>query len=308
MENEPHRLLIVDDDKAIWQTFSRTLTREGYECRWAANVAEARQIVASQTFDLVLLDIVMPGESGLAFGRYLRETSPGMPVVYVTGLSSMETAREALSMDIYGYIVKPVDRSQILISVANALKRKELETKQKAYRQHLELEVQKRTKDLVASNVALKNKEALLSIKAEEQEQLNNALTVLLKKQKEDRTAVEAQMLFNVHKIIKPYLDKLKACRLSEQQLNYVEMIENGIDDIVSSFSKSLSAISQYLTPSEYQVADLIRQGKSTKEISALLNLSDNTIMTHRYKIRTKLGLKNSKQNLRSYLSTFSNQ
>jgi len=154
----------------------------------------------------------------------------------------------------------------------------------------------------------LKNNEHQLALKAAELEQLNSALSVLLKKHQEDRAAMEANVLANVQKSIIPYLEKLKRGRLSERQRHHVEMVDTGVRRIVSPFAKSLSSVGRHLTPGEFQVADLIRQGKSTKEISNLLHLSENTIMTHRYRIRTKLGLKNNKQNLRNYLSTLSKQ
>ena len=297
-------ILIVDDESAVWQLYNRTLAGEGYDCHWASSAGEAREMLSRRSFDLVLCDIVMPGGSGFDLCRHINTAYPDLPVIIVTGLGGMETAREALTMDIYGYIVKPVDRGQVLISVANALKRKALETRQRRYHQNLEEEAHDRKKELVWSHEALKSKEVLIAKKADELEALNNALKVLLKKQQEDRAVLEEQMQANVFKTIKPYLEKLKACRLSNRQLRYVEMIEAGIDQIVSPFAKNYSTASLYLTPSEFQVADLIRHGKSTKEIAALLNLSENTIISHRYKIRTKLGLKNSKQNLRAYLNT----
>ena len=302
------KILIVDDQQAEWRVFNRMLSREGYLCHWAPNAAEARQMISQQYFDLVLCDIVMPGESGIDLCRHIRGTQPEMPVIFVTGISGMETAREAMEMDVYGYIVKPVDRAQMLISVANAIKRSGLEEQRRRHLRQLEEEIKRRTKELVASNEELKRKETLLKQKADELVELNSALNVLLKKKEEDRAVLEAQMIANVHKTIVPYLDKLKTCRLTDQQMDYVEMIDTGIRRIMSPFSRRLSTISQHLTPGEFQIASLIRQGSSTKEISSLLNLSENTIMTHRYNIRSKLGLKKSKKNLRAYLNSLSNQ
>lgn len=314
MESLPTRkasetaILIVDDEPAMWQVFSRTLHRHGYDCHWASSAHEARVLLSRRDFDLVLCDIVMPGESGLDLSRYIRATRSHLPVIIVTGIDSLEIAHEALSLDIYGYMVKPVDRTQLLISVANALRRRELEDRAELQRQELEQTVQQRTQALVASNAALKHNEHQLEKKAAELEQLNNALSVLLEKHEEARNAMEARILANMHKSIMPYLDKLKIGRLSNQQRQYVDMIDAGIRHILSPFANNLTAVGQHLTPGEFQVAHLIRQGKSTKEISELLNLSENTIMTHRYKIRTKLGLKNIKQSLHSYLSALADQ
>ncbi|MBT8340392.1 MAG: response regulator [Desulfatitalea sp.] len=299
-------ILIVDDDDGVWRLFNATLRLGGHTCHRAASAAEARQMLTQREFDLVLCDIVMPGESGLTLCRHIYDTLPDLPVIIVTGMSGMETAREAMAMDVYGYIVKPADQSQIRISVANALRRRELEAQRRAQHRHLEQQVRIRTHALTASNAALRRSETLLAQKATELEELNRALSVLLKKQEADRDAMEARMLTNVHKAVRPYLEKLKTARLSAQQRKQVEMVEAGIRRIISPFAESLSTVGRLLTPGEFQVADLVRQGKSTKEIAVLLNLSENTVMTHRYKIRTKLGLKNRKQNMRTYLNTLS--
>jgi DNA-binding CsgD family transcriptional regulator len=86
--------------------------------------------------------------------------------------------------------------------------------------------------------------------------------------------------------------------------MTLVGILESNLGDIVSPFVTKLSSRYLNLTPTEIQVASLIRDGRTTKEIGALLHLSANTIMSHRYHIRGKLGLKNKKVNLRSYLQS----
>ena len=83
-----------------------------------------------------------------------------------------------------------------------------------------------------------------------------------------------------------------------------LNILESNLNDIVSSFAKELSSRYLELSPTEIQVATLIKDGKQTKKIADILNLSTNTIVTHRYKIRSKLGLKNKKVNLRAYLQS----
>ena len=106
-----------------------------------------------------------------------------------------------------------------------------------------------------------------------------------------------------IQKTVRPYLEKLKQQQLSATQKRYVDVIEAGIHDIGAPYIRSLAATIRGLTSVETRVAHLIRIGNTTKEIADILGLSVNTIMTHRYNIRTKLGLKNSKQNLYTYLN-----
>ena len=90
--------------------------------------------------------------------------------------------------------------------------------------------------------------------------------------------------------------------RLDKSQETYLEILNSNINEIVSPYLKKLSAQLQNFTPMQLQVADLVKAGKTTKEISEVLNLSDRAIEFHRNNIRNKLGLKNKKVNLRSYL------
>jgi DNA-binding CsgD family transcriptional regulator len=85
-----------------------------------------------------------------------------------------------------------------------------------------------------------------------------------------------------------------------------VEIIEANVQNIISPFLQSLSSELAHLTPKEVQVANLVKEGKTTKEISELLNLSIRSVESHRDNIRTKLGISNEKINLRSYLLSLS--
>jgi len=289
-----HKLLIVDDDAAVRDLLKGTLERSGYSCWPAANALEARGLLKRYLFDLILCDIQMPGESGLEFCRFVRSEHRDTAIVMVTVIDDLKTAREALSMGIYGYAVKPVDTHQILINVTNALRRRELEILAKTHQKNLEKQVHEKT-------VELKKRTKQL-------EELNSALSVLLKKREEDKVALGNQFVTNVKTIILPFLERIKRMPLNETQRRDLELLASNIKDIVSPFVKEISSTFLGLTSSEIQVAILIKQGKTTKEIAAILNLSDNTIMTHRYKIRTKLGLKNQKCNLHYYLNTLQQQ
>jgi len=105
-----------------------------------------------------------------------------------------------------------------------------------------------------------------------------------------------------VKELVLPYVQTLKDTRLDAKQMAYVSIIESHLNNIVSPFLRKLSSKYLSLTPREIQVAGLIKEGKTTKEIAELLNVSTRAVEFHRDNIRTKLGLKNKKANLRSYL------
>jgi len=133
-------------------------------------------------------------------------------------------------------------------------------------------------------------------------EEVNTALKVLLKQRDEDRKELEENILSNVKQLVIPHLERLKQSRLDTIQATHVSTLESNLNNIVSPFISRLSSSFVNLTPMETRVADLIKEGKTNKEIGEMLCLSPNTVKFHRYNVRTKLGLKNKKINLRSYL------
>ena len=86
----------------------------------------------------------------------------------------------------------------------------------------------------------------------------------------------------------------------------WVKIISSNLKDILSPFGRTLSLSQQKLTPREIQIANLIREGRTTKEIATLLNASERTITTHRDNIRKKLGLNTRKANLQTHLKAIS--
>ena len=168
-------ILIVDDEEFMQDLIDRILRKDNYSCCRAANVPEAKALLKQQPFDLVLSDIRMPGESGLDLCQYIKSEHPGTAVMLITAADDMDTANKAISMDIYGYILKPITVSQLLISVANAIRRHQLEIWDRSYRERLETMVHERTSDLLKMNEDLKAHE-------NELRELNAALGILLRK------------------------------------------------------------------------------------------------------------------------------
>ena len=166
------------------------------------------------------------------------------------------------------------------------------------------IQIARNITEQVQGEQALKEKEADLETKAKSLEESNIALRVLLKRREEDKTEVEEKVLFNIRELVAPSLEKLKKSGLDKIQNSYVSVLESNLNDIVSPFSRRLSTRYLNLTPSEIQISNLIRQGKTTKEIATLLNISSKTIEGHRKNIRKKLGIKNKKANLRTHLQS----
>lgn len=147
-----------------------------------------------------------------------------------------------------------------------------------------------------------KRAEQELEIKTNNLQEVNTALRVLLKERERDKIENEEKILSNVKELIFPYLGKLKNSGLTARQKAYLDILESNLNNIVSPFSSKLSSKFLNLTPTEIKVAHLIKEGKSTKEIASVMDLSTRTVESHRGRIRRKLGIKNNKANLQSYL------
>ena len=137
-------------------------------------------------------------------------------------------------------------------------------------------------------------------------EEANIALKVLLKQRENDKLELEKNVLTNVKELVLPYVEKLKEVPLKPRNKTLVEIIENHLKDIISPLLQKFSNAQIILTPQEIKVVALIKDGKSSKEIVDILNISETTVNFHRKNLRKKFGLKNRQMNLRSYLMSMS--
>ena len=130
-------VLVVDDDGAMRRMISRILERAGHECHDAADPGGA-QFAQAHEFSLVTCDVNMPGGSGLDLVAELRQHHPDLAVVMVSGVDDPHTAATATKLGAFGYVIKPFESNEILISAENALRRRELELENRAHREGLE--------------------------------------------------------------------------------------------------------------------------------------------------------------------------
>ena len=150
----------------------------------------------------------------------------------------------------------------------------------------------------------LKQKEGELRQEREKLAETNTALRVLLRQRDEDRLRLEETVYNNVDRLVLPYIEKLLQGKLSDKHRTLAEIADNNLRDIVSPFLRTLSSLGFMLTPQETEVANLVRSGRTSKEIAEIMHLSVSGVDFHRKRVRQKLGLANTQKNLRSYLMT----
>jgi PAS domain S-box-containing protein len=148
----------------------------------------------------------------------------------------------------------------------------------------------------------VRERETSLEIQADELQEVNTALRVLLRQRDKDKTELEEKVFLNVRELVMPHVEKLKKSAIDARQKGYLRVLASNLNEIISPFAHRLSSKYSALTPTEIQMAFLIRDGKSTKEIAGLLNLSGRTVESHRQSIRMKMGIRNRRANLRSHL------
>src|SRR5208283_3888580 len=148
IEEQTANILIVDDEPDIGRIISSWLRTAGYGCVTATTGEQALELLQSQSFQLVVSDIMMPGMSGIDLLTFIKDLFPEVAVILVTAVDDRKTAIMTLELGAYGYVIKPFDRNEILINVANALERRRLTLLSREYEQSLESEVREKTSEI----------------------------------------------------------------------------------------------------------------------------------------------------------------
>mgnify|MGYP003564623498 CR=1 FL=1 len=275
------QILIVEDnpgDVRLIQEMLLEANAGACEITVFDRLEAARLALEQGGYNVVLLDLTLPDSMGLETLSRLRPTVSSAAVIVLTGLNDEAAAIEALREGAQDYLVKDRMSPEVLWrSICYAIERKRVELKLLAR----ERELENQTRDL---------------------EEVNAALKVLLKQREADKKELEERIATNFRELVRPLLEKLKMSGLNDRQQAFLEIAENELNNILAPFLRKVSAGHLKLTPTEIQVANFVKHGKSTKEIAGLMSLSIKTVQVNRNNIRRKFGLINQKINLRTYL------
>ena len=141
-----------------------------------------------------------------------------------------------------------------------------------------------------------------LALQAEKLEALNTALKVLLDQQEQNQRLTSARLKSNMQELITPYLERLKDGQMAPMDRVSLSVLESNLMEISSDFVYNLASCYPNLTPKEIQVANLVKEGKSSGEIAHVMGVSLGTVNAHRNNLRRKMRLGKGGANLRSHL------
>ena len=141
-------ILIVDDEQMVCHTVCEILESFGYRTAAAESAEQALEAVNRTPVDLVITDLKMPGMDGLSLGEKLLEQDPNRPVLLLTAYADLDSARRAIAIGIYDYIVKPFQTIDLTASIGRALNYRRLILEKQDYQRTLEQKVEERTQEL----------------------------------------------------------------------------------------------------------------------------------------------------------------
>ncbi|MBI2317191.1 MAG: sigma-54-dependent Fis family transcriptional regulator, partial [Betaproteobacteria bacterium] len=120
------RILVVDDEEIVIRSCLRILGEGGYEVEAVRSGREALEKIEETPYDVLILDIMMPGMDGLEVLQRVKETHPDIDIIMVTGLSQIETAVRSMKLGAFDYLPKPFNPDELKLVVGRALERRRL--------------------------------------------------------------------------------------------------------------------------------------------------------------------------------------
>ncbi|MFZ0932417.1 MAG: response regulator [Syntrophobacteraceae bacterium] len=265
MKREIKKILVIDDEQHICDMLTKFLRSSGYYCESFTDPAKAMEVLKRNGFELVISDIKIAGIDGLRLLSEILKIDPGLDTIMMTGYTNVYTYSDIIQAGAVDFIAKPFQLPELEAKIER------IDRERKTKRQLQEV---------------------------------NIALGVLFQRAEKDKETLSENVVYNVKELILPYVDKLQNAYFSEEYKAYIEILKTNLSEICSPFMKNLSLQHAHISSMEVQVANLIKAGKRNKEIASVLGVSLNTVMTHRHRLRSKLGLKQKKVNLRSYLKS----
>jgi DNA-binding NarL/FixJ family response regulator len=273
------RILLVDDQRSFLVALKRCMSLFGLDADVANNGKEAQTLLEKETYGVLITDLIMPELDGIELTIATRENFPGTDILVMSGCSDESDFSDIIAAGAIDFIAKPFSNGELKAKL------------QRIFRERL----------LIAS---LEKSKSLLATKADELEESNTALRILIKNIEQEKKDIEEDFHTAITARITPFINKLEKLCDNEEQRRYIASIKSNINDLTSPTARLSFAKKVHLTVNELQVADMVQKGLTSKDIADIMNISYRTVEKYRGKIRKKCGISNSKVNLRNILSS----
>lgn len=282
------RLLLVEDDPDFGAATNMRLSKRRFDVTLARTAEEALPQIENTDFDVVVVDIKLPGMQGMQFTKEIRKRSEDLPVLILTGYGTLETAQEAVKLNVADYLLKPLETLDDLLGPVEKA----------AYSYRLVRENRRLVEDLKAKIEALEKSEKKYKSTASKLERRTIALQEVVET---GNKRLRDNIVANVKDVLLPAVAKLRRKAACGQE-GHLKLIEKNLKKITASFACMPSEQRLSLSSREAEICNMIAGELSTGEIAAALNISTYTVQRHRNTIRKKLGIVGRKINLATYL------
>lgn len=324
-------ILLVDDEESILSSIGWILEKNNFSLTKAGSGQEAIDKLQATQYDLVITDLIMAEIDGIAVLKYAKNLYPDIGVIILTGQGDIATAVEAIKMGADDFLEKPCDynnlthkakrsfeRQDMLIQLRSqneqlkneVARRKIVEEKLQELHLDLESQVEQRTTALTEAVEELQNvlttlrrRENELETKNQELHDTNTTLNTLLKRREREHNGIRQEIAEKAVEMVLPLLKKAHK-QASGPAKKYIATAQANLLDAFSRHSHGSQLANAKLAPRELQIVHYIRQNKTTKEISEILDLKVSTVESYRENIREKLRIKNQKINLKKFLTS----
>lgn len=125
MKGKKHKLLLVEDDTSLGYLLNEYLGMKGFDLRWIQASSEVMPLLEQRAFDLLILDVMMPGIDGFTLGQQIHERFPGLPFIFLTARSMKIDVLKGFSVGAVDYLKKPIDEEELVVRIEALLSRLE---------------------------------------------------------------------------------------------------------------------------------------------------------------------------------------
>ncbi|MGE4555528.1 MAG: DNA-binding response regulator [Desulfovibrionaceae bacterium] len=306
------RILLVDDDRSF-RLFLRDFLEEiGFLVVEAEDGLSGVEAFRKEKPEALLVDLRMPALDGLEVLDAVVQEAPEIPVIIISGAGDMDDAIQSLRRGAWDYIIKSPKATETLAEVlGKALEQSRQLQAAGYYQEHLEQQVQERREELVVFRRRLEEEmderrraEEMLSSERAQVEDMTTALKKVISTVDQDKQEIKDSLAARIEDEILPALARMAKEPSRRIRETYRKVILDMLVGLTDGARRELDSDLLQLTPTELDVCQYIKANRSTSEIADLMNLSFETIQTHRKHIRKKLGLVNRRISLQSFLKS----